>query len=186
MNSTIRLLKIPLLVLLALLATASYGRAQQRPEQSERSKLIAGARELMTTVRYCALITIGNDGRAHARTMDPFPAEQNLVVWLGTNPQSRKIKEIRRNPRVALYYFDPVSQGYVTISGSARIVSDAKEKARHWKDEWNAFYPDRGKGYVLIQVTPERLEVVIEKKGITGDPKTWTPPSVTFRQIKKP
>ena len=139
----------------------------------------------MITARYCALITIDANGRAQVRTMDPFPPDENLVVWLGTNPKSRKVREIRKNARVALYYFDSASQGYVSISGIARIVDDPKEKARHWKEEWKGFYLDRDKGYVLIAVTPEKLEVVIEKKGIIGDPKTWTPPSVTFRQAKK-
>jgi len=185
MNSTTRLLRGLSLLLLMVPATASYGNVPEQQEQSERSRLIASARELITTARYCALITIDAKGRAQVRTMDPFPPDQNLVVWLGTNPQSRKVREIRRNPRVALYYFDAASQGYVTISGIARIVRDPKDKERHWKDEWTAFYPDREKGYVLIAVTPEKLEVVIEKKGIIGDPKTWTPPTVRFGSLRK-
>ena len=39
--------------------------------------------------------------------------------------------------------------------------------------------------YLLISVTPERLEVVSEKKGIVGDPETWTPPTVIFRDLKR-
>ena len=184
MSLTIRLLRVlPLLLVLSI--TARYGEAQKTQDQTERTRLIAAAQELMTTARYCGLVTMDGNGRAQVRTMDPFPPDQNLVVWLGTNPRSRKVKEIQRNSRVALYYFDAASQGYVTISGSARIVRDPKEKARHWKDEWKAFYPDREKGYVLIAVTPEKLEVVIEKKGIIGDPKTWTPPTVRFSSLLK-
>ncbi len=112
--------------------------------------------------------------------MDAFPPDENLVVWLGTNPISRKVREIRKNPRVALHYFDAASEGYVSISGIARIVTDPKEKARHWKEEWKGFYLDREKGYVLIAIKPTKLEVVIVKKGITGDSKTWKPPTVHF------
>ena len=135
----------------------------------------------MKTARYCALITLDSTGRPHARTMDPFPPEEDMVVWLGTNPKSRKVAEIRRNHRVTLYYFDREDQAYVTISGRARIVSDPKEKAKHWKDEWKDFYPDRQ--YLLIAVAPERLEVISVKQGIIGDSITWTPPAVTFRNI---
>ncbi|MCU1265232.1 MAG: FMN-binding pyridoxamine 5-phosphate oxidase-related protein [Acidobacteria bacterium] len=134
----------------------------------------------MTTVRYCALVTIDAKGRAQARAMDPFPPDENLVVWLATNPNSRKVHEIRRNPHVVLYYFDSASQGYVSISGVARLVEDPKEKSRHWKAEWKAFYPERPKDYLLIAVTPEKLEVVIEKKGIVGTSRTWKPPTLTF------
>jgi general stress protein 26 len=150
----------------------------------DRSSLIATAREIMKTARYCALITLDSAGRPHARAMDPFPPEENMVVWLGTNAKSRKVAEIRRNQRVTLYYFVPGDEAYVTISGRARIVQDANEEARHWKDEWKDFYPDRKKDFLLIDVTPERLEVISVKQGIIGDSIMWTPPAVKFRNGK--
>jgi general stress protein 26 len=153
-----------------------------QPQRFDRQNLIATAREIMKTARYCALITLDSAGRAQARTMDPFPPDENMVVWLGTNPKSRKVAEIRRHHRVTLYYFDSEAQAYVTISGMARIVDDPREKATRWKDEWKAFYPDHEKNYLLIAVIPAKLEVVSEKKGIIGDPNTWRPPSITFKK----
>lgn len=146
----------------------------------DRQSLLATAREIMKTARYCALITLDSNGRPQARTMDPFPPEENMVVWLGTNPNSRKVREIRRNGYVTLYYSVNEDQAYVAISGRARIVTDAKAKARYWKDEWKEFYPDREKGYVLITVIPQKLEVVNVKLGVIGDSIKWEPPSVTF------
>jgi general stress protein 26 len=166
-----------------LLCTASITPAvfgQQLPQRFSKDTLIGTAREIMGAARYCALITLDAHGRAHARTMDPFPPDENLVIWFGTNPKSRKVAEISRNNRVTLYYFDREGGASVTISGVARLVNDPNEKARRWKDEWKAFYPDREKGYLLIAVTPETLEVVNEKKGITGDTETWAPPSIRF------
>jgi len=163
------------------------GQAQEkRSKQSEGERLIAAAREVMAAARYCALITLDSSGRPHARTLDPFPPDEDMVVWLGTNPRSRKVAQIRRNPRVTLYYFDREGQAYVTISGIARLVNDPKEKAKRWKDEWKDFYPDRARDYLLIAVQPERLEVVSVKKGIVGDPGTWKPPSVNVgkRHVK--
>jgi general stress protein 26 len=168
---------LPLLFLLVAPVRASQAENEKKPD---RAALIAVARELMTTVRYCALVTIDARGRPQVRTMDSFPPDEHMVVWLGTNPKSRKVREIRKNSRVALYYFDAVSEGYVSISGISRIVTDPKEKARHWKEEWKGFYLDRDKGYVLIEIKPTKLEVVIVKKGIIGDPKTWKPPTVRF------
>lgn len=151
----------------------------QQPRFS-RDALISAAREIMTTTRYCALITTGRDGRAHARTMDAFAPEEDMTVWLATNPRSRKVAEIRRNPKVTLYYFDRESAAYVTIYGTARLVNDKGEKARRWKDDWKAFYPDRDTSYLLIKVTPERLEVVNINKGVVGVSPTWQPLSVDF------
>ena len=112
--------------------------------------------------------------------MDAFSPDENMIVWFGTNPLSRKVSEIRRNPHVTLYYFDRENQAYVSIQGVARLVNDPKEKARHWKDDWKAFYPDRDKSYALIEVRPVKLEVVNVKKGLVGDSKTWRPPGVVF------
>jgi general stress protein 26 len=145
-----------------------------------RDALISAAREIMTNTRYCALITTGRNGRAKARTMDAFAPEADMTVWLATNPRSRKAAEIRRNPKVTLYYFDRESAAYVTIYGTARLVTENAEKARRWKDDWKAFYPDRDKSYLLIKVTPERLEVVNINKGIVGTSPTWQPLSVDF------
>jgi general stress protein 26 len=153
----------------------------QQPSFS-REALISAAREIMTTTRYCALITTGRNGRAQARTMDTFAPEADMTVWLATNPRSRKVVEISRNPKVTLYYFDRESAAYVTIYGTARLVTEKAEKARRWKDDWKAFYPDRDKSYLLIKVTPERLEVVNINKGIVGVSPTWQPLSVDFSQ----
>jgi len=173
--------RIGLGVILVLICSASLSSsisAQQK--QFSRDTLIAEARQIMTTTRYCALITIDGSGRAQARTMDAFAPDEKMVVWFGTNPLSRKVTEIRRHPRVTLYYFDRENQAYVSVQGIARLVNDAGEKARHWKDDWKAFYPDRDKNYLLIEVRPLKLEVVNTKKGIVGDSRTWRPPTVIF------
>jgi len=152
----------------------------QEPKKWSREQLVSAAREIMNRARYCALITTNPRGGVHARTMDAFAPDEKMIVWLATNPRSRKVAEMRRDPRVTLYYFDRENQAYVTIHGTARLVNDASEKARHWKEEWSAFYPNRNKDYLLIKVVPARLEVVDTKKGIVGDSKSWRPPTVLF------
>ena len=187
MNSAQRLPKVlarTFLLLSLAAATPGVSAQQSQPKGLERQSAISAAREIMEAARYCALITIDHSGRPRARTMDPFPPDQEMIIWLGTNPRSRKVAEIRRNRRVTLYYFDREGEAYVTIYGIARLVNDPKEKVRRWKEEWKMFYPDRGKSYLLISVTPERLEIVSEKKGIVGDPNTWAPPVITFRNTK--
>ena len=170
---------IALLLCIASLTPSVFG---QQPQPRSKEELIAAAREIMTTTRYCALITTDRRGRTNARAMDAFAPDENLVVWFGTNPLSRKVSEIRRNPHVTLYYFDRENQAYVSIQGVARLVNDPKEKARHWKDDWKAFYPDRDKSYLLIEVRPVRLEVVNTKTGVVGTSRDWAPPSVNLRR----
>ncbi len=154
-------------------------------ESSEPARLRSVARELMTSARYAALITVDSTGAAQARTIDPFAPDDAMVVWFATNPRTRKVAEITRDPRVTLYYFSTQHLGYVTLRGRARLVNDPVEKQRRWKPEWAAFYPDRERDYLLVVVTPERLEIVSPAQGIVGDSLTWRPPTYLIpRQLQ--
>ncbi len=79
-----------------------------------------------------------------------------------------------------MYYLDEDASGYVIVQGVARLVNDPKEKEKRWKAEWEAFYPDKTKDYLLIEVTPIWMEVLSPPRGISADPVTWQPPVVNF------
>ncbi|MEA2237860.1 MAG: hypothetical protein QOC81_2584 [Thermoanaerobaculia bacterium] len=142
---------------------------------------IAAARRLMTRVRYCALITIGDDGQPQARTIDPSPPDARMVILFVTNPATRKVRQIERDPRVTLYYFDEHSPGYVTVIGTARVVADSEAKQKSWLEKWAPFYPGGAASAVVFEVTPQRIEIVDVAGGIVGDPQTWAPPSVDMK-----
>lgn len=170
---------IGLTAVIALAPTELGAQTGHRPAPP-RDRVVSAARDVIAAARYGALITLDSTGHPRARVMDPFPPEADMTVWLATNPKSRKVGHLRNDPRVTLYYFDPGSLSYVTLTGVARLVDDPGEKARRWKEGWQMFYPDRDKSYMLVAVTPVRLEVVSMKHGLTGDPLTWTPDGVTL------
>ena len=156
---------------------------QAPPAQiAERTKVVAAAQQVMQKARYCAFVTIGRDGHPQARAVDPLPPERDMTVWIATNPITRKVDQIRTDPRVTLFYFDPSGPGYVTLLARAELVSDSAEKARHWKEDWAPFYADkhRGKDFILIRCKPIRLELVSYGHGLVGDPSTWRPITIEF------
>ena len=158
-----------------------YGCAQQNKiAKNNDSKLIGAAKEIMQSAKTCALVTIDDKGRPRIRTMDPFSPEEDLTVWLGTNSSSRKVIQIKNDNRVTLYYADKDDTGYVMIHGIASIVNDVAEKEEHWKKEWEEFYPNYPKDYLLIKVSPEWMEILSTSRNILGDSKTWEPQRVTF------
>jgi general stress protein 26 len=172
------------IILLFILITITSGcnfDQKVRLSPQERDILLSVAREYMQTVRYCALITVDCDGQPHVRAMDPFLPDEDMVVYLGTNPKSRKVQEIRDNPQVTLYYSDDSGEGYVAIIGTAILVDDPKQKAVWWKKDWDEFYKDQKESYLLIKVIPEKLEIVNYKHNIISDSETWSVPSVKFK-----
>ena len=169
--------------LIGLAPLADAGQGVTPPAPADRGAVIKVAAGIMQRARFCTLVTIGGDGHPQARIMDAFPPEEGMVIWMATTPLSRKVDEIRKDPRVTLSYFDPNSMGYVTLVGHAAFVSDSTEKAKRWKDDWAKIYKDsyRGDDYLLIKVTPIRLEVSAEGEGIKNDPKTWRAVVVDFK-----
>jgi general stress protein 26 len=177
-----RTLRRACLVAAVAMAAGGYHASAQAPAAAPPD-LLGVAKSLMEQARYCALITIGPDGRAESRIVDAFAPEADMTVWLATNPVTRKVEQIRKDPRVTLFYWEPARMGYVTLIGDAALVDDAAEKAKRWKPEWAAFYADehRGADYLLVRVVPRRLEVVSLADGLENDPKTWRPLQHEFR-----
>jgi len=168
--------------ILVILSGPVAGQAPAGPP--DRAKVLNAAREVMAKARYCSMITLGLDGELQARVVDPFAPDEALTIWIGTNAATRKVAEVRKDPRVTLVCLDPGDQAYVTWVGRAAVVTDAAEKARHWKAEWAGFYKDanRGDDYVLIRFRPRRIEVVSPAHQLMNDPVTWRPVTVTVGQ----
>jgi len=131
----------------------------QAGSQLSRDSLLNVARTIIDSAKCRVFITVDEAGKPSAREMSPFPPETDWTIWLGTNPNSRKAKQIRQNPNVIIYYYYAENMSYVSVAGTASLINDPEKKTKYWRDAWNRFYPDREKDYILIKVTPERLEV---------------------------
>ena len=167
---------------LLLVALSSSVTAQEPGSRPARAAIVAAAADIVQKAHYCTFITIGEDGQPQARMVDPLAPDSAFTIWIATNPLTRKVDQLRKNPRATLSCFDSASSSYVTVLGRGELVSDAAEKARHWKKDWSAIYPNgaRGSDVVLIRFTPARLEIVSESRGMIGDAKTWLPLSIEF------
>jgi general stress protein 26 len=123
-----------------------------------RAAIISAAADIIQKARYCTFITIDQDGQPQARVVDPLAPDSAFTIWIATNPLTRKVDQIRRNPRVTLSCFDAATSSYVTMLGRGELVSSVAEKQRHWKDDWSQIYKNgaRGNDVVLIRFTPSR------------------------------
>jgi len=157
--------------------------ADEKPQPPlARPELIAAAREIIAAQTYCALITQDADGRPQIRTMNPFPPEDDMTVWIATSTQTRKVQHLRNNPNVTLYYSNHAqATGYVSITGHADLIDDRAEMIKRKRAYWDQAFPGF-KNLILIKVTPERLDVINYKAGALNDPQTWRSPSVEFKK----
>ncbi|MBX2898971.1 MAG: pyridoxamine 5'-phosphate oxidase family protein [Cyclobacteriaceae bacterium] len=167
----------PILLLLIFI------RCQPQPEQKPEAAIgtmatLQAARKIMQGSS-CTLVTVDQHAKPYARVMDPLFPDENFVVWLATNPLSRKVEHLYTNPNVVLHYVDASHNGYVSLYGQAELVRDTTQFDLHWKPEWDRFYRNRN-ACVLIKVIPSRLEIIDYNRMLSGDPVTWQPNVIVF------
>lgn len=154
--------------------------AQEKSTQIPRDTLIKAAREIMLAAPYCALVTVDETGQPQIRTMNPFPQGEDFIVWFATSRDSRKVAEIRKEPRVCVYYCDQANpQGYVNLMGKATIIDD-KELLKKKKRAYWEHIPNWENIFVLIKIEPTSMEVINYSHDVNGDPKTSGAPTVKF------
>jgi len=126
---------------------------QENQDVKKLAKLIDGIHIAMMT-------TIDTDGQLRSRPMATQQMEFDGQLWFFTGKSSHKVVEINGEHRVNIAYADPSSSRYVSISGSARLVSDRAKSEELWNPVLRAWFP-RGledPDIALLNVTPEKAE----------------------------
>jgi general stress protein 26 len=135
---------------------------------SDQQAVLDSARALMLTDPDMALVTMDSAGQPRVRTVrafldDPEPGrpERGMTVWIMTRLSTRKIEQIRRHPKVTLYFDDDSRVSYGTLMGMATVHTDPSHPGarRHYDEEYAAFFwPDFPRDLVMIEVLPMWLE----------------------------
>jgi general stress protein 26 len=116
---------------------------------------------MMRGIDLCMMTTQAKD-----RTLHTFPMSNNGEVdfggdaWFFTARDSRKVKELTKDPRVSLSYVggtkrEPV---WIAVSGTAAIVDDAEQKSELWQKELERWFESGPEDpeVVLIHVSAQR------------------------------
>ena len=135
------------------------------------------ALDMVKDSKFCVLSTVSINGEISSRIMDPHLPNDDFVVFLVTNPLSRKVKEIKNNPNVTLLFQN--ESGYVSLNGKVTFVLDQSKKNIFWKDDWTPYYYDK-KNALVLKVKPKMIEVINQTKNIKGDPINWAPAKIKF------
>jgi len=181
-------MKTTLRVLLVFLILFSCKRKVKTPINirtnftKEESRILNTAKTIIKKAYFGTFITVDKKGQPKARIMEPFAPNKAFVIWLATNPKSRKVQEIKDNPSVALHYFDKESLSYVSFVGTAFLIDDEAIKSKKFKKGWNQFYKNQKEAYLLIKFIPKTLELISVSNQFSGDSITWKPHLVSLRK----
>ena len=153
-------------------------------KETKDSKIYRVAREIIGSSKFCVLISTGVDGYPNARMMEYFQPDEKWTIRMGTNRNSRKVKEIKKDNKISLYYESSDGDGYLLLKGEGSIVEDSDEKLKYFKKGWEKYYPGKRENFVIIKFVPIKLEIVSYKNGLIGDNVTWEAPSLIFNTNK--
>lgn len=112
-------------------------------------------RQLMEVSEMAYLTTVQPDGYPNTRALWnlrnrkmfgrlwPFFKEhkEDYLILFGTNTSSNKVAHIRTNPKVSVYYCDPMDYRGLTLSGDAEIEEGMELKEALWDPDWAFYYP---------------------------------------------
>lgn len=136
----------------------------------QNNNAVSQSLKLMESSSAAYLTTIDESGFPQTRAMlnlrnpKQYPALLNLfkkhskdfLAYFTTNTSSAKIKQIKSNPAVSVYYCRPDKWHGFMLSGNIEIVDDQKEKSMLWQNGWEMYYskgatdPD----YAILKLKP--------------------------------
>ncbi len=172
----------PVILVLAVLAStfSSFITEVDGQPSVNRDTVILAAHEIINETTYCGLVTVDSLGQPQIRTMNPFPVKDDFVIWFATARTSRKVREIKNNQKVCVYFANHLSaKGYVNINGSATVIDDKELLVKMKRDYWDGIqgWQDR---FVLIKIIPRSIEVINYKHGLNNVPGTLRAPTISF------
>ncbi len=137
-----------------------------------RQEQIAILRDLIDDIDVGMFTTVEADGSLRSRPMSTARDDADGTLWFFTNEDSSKVDEVEANRQVAISYADPEDNSYVSITGTASIVTDKGKIEELWHPTLRAWFPDglEDPNISLLKVDPEKGEY-------------WDSESSTFVQV---
>jgi general stress protein 26 len=123
-----------------------------------RTEALKTINHIIKDIKIAMLTTVDEHGHLHSRPMDTHEHEFDGDVWFFTEGSARKVQDVRREPQVNVSYAS--GNSYVSMTGSASIVTDVAKKRALWKDDLKAWFengPD-DPNVVLLKVTTHSAE----------------------------
>ena len=130
--------------------------------QPSHDEAVSKLRDLIKGIDIAMLTTVdSSDGTLRSRPMSTNgDVEFDGDLWFFTRASSHKVEEIERSPQVNASFAQPNKQNYVSMSGTAALVTDRDKMKELWKPELKAWFPQGtdDPDMALLKVTVVKAE----------------------------
>lgn len=123
---------------------------------------------LLSDFSSAMLITSSESHPFHARPMEIAWLDPDCQVWFYTSRSSPKIGEIKQDDH-ALLTFQKDHSKYLTLTGTADIVTDRTRIEALWKESFRSWFPEgvADPDLVLVRIVPQTAEFW-DNSGVQG------------------
>ncbi|MGH7622888.1 MAG: pyridoxamine 5'-phosphate oxidase family protein [Gemmatimonadaceae bacterium] len=118
--------------------------AKSRDDDVSPAKKIEELYTLVEGIDIAMLTCRAFDGTLVSRPMATQAKRPRVDFWFVTSTETHKVDELRAQPEVNLAYYNNKSREWVSVSGTARIVSDRDLIRTLYKPDWKAWFGDEG------------------------------------------
>jgi general stress protein 26 len=122
----------------------STAAAKSTDDSVSPSKKIEELYSLVEGIETAMLTSRRFDGTLISRPMATQEKRPRVDFWFVTSTETHKVDEIEAQPEVNLAYYNNKSREWVSVSGTARIVSDRDLIRELYKPDWKAWFGDEG------------------------------------------
>jgi general stress protein 26 len=123
-------------------------------------------RKLIKGVRTAMLTTVAADGSFRSRPMRPVQGRFEGELWFFVTTDSQVAADVREHGRVNVLFVDPGDDLYVSINGTASVVTDRERIDSMWKPGLKRWLPKgkKDQDLALLRVVVDNAEHFDGKK----------------------
>jgi general stress protein 26 len=97
--------------------------------------------KLIERSKICLLGTNGPDGIPNIKAMLNLKHKGLKRVWFSTNTTSRRVQQLKQDPRACIYYVDEDSFQGLMLNGTVEVRQDSESRKMLWMDGAEVYYP---------------------------------------------
>lgn len=126
---------------------------------SDRQKIV----DIMKECCLFAFLATSDGNQPQVRPVSPI-VEDDMSIWVATFASSRKVKQIKQNPKICLSFVQhPSGDKSAIIIGDAKVIEDMEQKRRVWNlapYDISQHFPEgpESKDYCVLKINPKKIE----------------------------
>ena len=107
----------------------------------DQTSVLAESLALVERSPVAMLGSVDANGWPNIKAMLNMEHEGLKTIWFGTNTSSRRVGQLRQNPKACVYYVDQEQFKGLMLVGMVEILQDAASRRRRWRPGFEKYDP---------------------------------------------